>query len=158
MAGHEAALDRLAVTDVLYRYAAAIDVRDWDALRDCFTDDATLHFEMTGVLPAAAFVARAAHDQTVCYSASQHVVSNVVVEIDGDHATARADAQSIHFRRGAQGGEVQTVHGVYRDHLRREGATWRIARRELTTTWISGNADLKQAPVIDPETDGSAMS
>ena len=30
--------DRIAISDVLHRYAAAIDGKDWERLRSCFTD------------------------------------------------------------------------------------------------------------------------
>ena len=37
-------LDREEIRDVLYRYAAAIDVKDYDRLRSVFTDDVVAQY------------------------------------------------------------------------------------------------------------------
>ena len=41
--------DRLAVSDALIRYATALDGRDWDLLASCFTADARLDYDTSGV-------------------------------------------------------------------------------------------------------------
>jgi hypothetical protein len=36
--------DRTAIVDVVYRYATAIDERDWSLLRTCWADDAVTDY------------------------------------------------------------------------------------------------------------------
>jgi hypothetical protein len=40
--------DRVAMDDLLTRYATAIDSRDWDLLDTVFTDDAQLDYRSAG--------------------------------------------------------------------------------------------------------------
>jgi len=83
-AGSEA--DQRAVTDVAIRYATALDTRDWSLLRTCFTDDVETRYG-----PAPAVRGFDAFERTVRSwmpdaVRSQHLISNPVVEVDGDQA------------------------------------------------------------------------
>ena len=41
--------DKAAISEVLHRYAMAIDLRDWSLLRECFTDQMQADFRTFGV-------------------------------------------------------------------------------------------------------------
>ena len=83
--------DRLAISDFLTTYAHAVDTKDWELYRSCFTDDADIDYTSAGGI-------RGTLDEIVTwmgatmvmFDATQHLVSNEMVEIDGDTATARA--------------------------------------------------------------------
>ena len=110
----QALLDRAEIIDVCVRYATALDSRQWDLLATC----------------------RAALEPL---DASQHLLGNHVVTVDGDEARSQCYLQAQHVRSGTPGGDNYIIAGTYTDELRRGTDGWKIARRRLTVTWTSGN-------------------
>ncbi|HEV7679458.1 MAG TPA: nuclear transport factor 2 family protein [Candidatus Dormibacteraeota bacterium] len=129
-------LDRAAVREVMVRYAAGLDSRDFDAVRNCFTEDAQASYNRAPLAPGAdaivAYVRAVANLQS-----TMHSVTNVVVELDGD--TAECDTACIaHLVRRADDGELTIlIRGLrYRDRLVRQGTAWRIQHREHHAEWM----------------------
>ena len=120
--------DRNLIRERMSAYADASFRRDEDAYLDCWTADAerigqgmtvqgreALRQQWRGfwqVLEKMAFF---------CEVGS--------IEVDGDHATARCYCREIITMKD---GTLWKVVGVYDDVLRREGETWRFARREYS--------------------------
>ena len=88
--------DRLAISDVLIRYATALDGRDWELLASCFTDDATLDYDTSGTYGRDAFVEHC-RAGLARMKATQHCVTNHVISTDGDraHSTSYVIAQHV---------------------------------------------------------------
>lgn len=132
-------LDDREITRLCYRYGAALDGRDWAALRTCFTDDAVAEYEGLGEFAGYAAI------ESVCQGAlgpldrSQHLIGNVTAEVDGDSATAQCYFQAQHVRTGTPGGDLHVIAGRYVDRLVRTPDGWRFARRRLETWWTDGN-------------------
>ena len=124
--------DRLAVGDVIVRYAACIDDRDFDAYRSCFTRDVQLHGfgadPIRGVDAWLAFVAKALEG----FDATQHLLGPSAVTVSGDTATLRADVQAQHFFAEPRG-RILTLWGTYRSELARSAGAWHIERHQLDT-------------------------
>lgn len=72
------------------------------------------------------------------FDCTQHLLGNVVVDIDGDDAHATCYLQAQHVL----GGDVFTVGGTYRDRISRTPDGWRIAERRLEPVWQTGDAGL----------------
>jgi ketosteroid isomerase-like protein len=132
-------LEELAIRALLIRYAAGIDTKDWPLFRLCFTDECTARY--------GGLVWHGADDLTRAFEAahaplddSMHRVLNVaVVTFAGDRATTRSYCDAILVRRGAPGGQVLQVSGVYSDTLSRLGSGWRIADREFRAIRCQGS-------------------
>jgi ketosteroid isomerase-like protein len=81
--------DRLEIEALLVRYCHAIDQRDWDAYRAVYTADAVIDDVSAGpgnsVDDMVEFLSRALERVVLI----QHAVSTMLIEIDGDTATAR---------------------------------------------------------------------
>ena len=83
--------DRLAIDDLFVQYTTALDRGDVETLVDCFTPDGSLDSPAVGRhaghAAIRAFAERFArfHDGG---AQLRHVISNLAVEIDGEHATA----------------------------------------------------------------------
>lgn len=142
-------LDRAAVIDTVNRYATAIDTRDWALLRSCFTEDLEADFTSFGVREVAhgadgwVEAVRATIDGL---DASQHVITNHVVDVDGDTATCVAYIQAEHFLANDRGDNFYTIGGYYTEDLVRTGDGWKIRKYAITVTWHRGNRDvLRQA-------------
>ena len=126
--------DRLAINDLLTRYACAVDDRDWETVRSVFTEDAVLDYTVfRGPRGSAAEVAEWTAKALQAIDASQHFITNVRVRIDGDEATAESYVYSPLALAGGAG--VMHTGGSYSDRLRRTADGWRIAERVASLTW-----------------------
>ena len=128
MTSVDALADRLAIVDLLHRYATGLDTKDWDLLASGFTADGVADYGALGGLDA-----------------SQHIITNEVIELDGDRATARCYFQAQHVFTGAEGGDNFLVGGTYDDEIVRTVDGWRIRHRTLTATWTDGNPAVFEA-------------
>lgn len=130
-------IDRQAIVDVTLAYTYALDAKDWDALDDVFTVDATAYLteELDGRDAIKGRVRRALESLDL----SQHMVANHDVRVEGDSASCRCYLQAQHVREAAPGPPNFIVAGRYDDRFVRTVDGWRIARRELTIMWTEGN-------------------
>jgi ketosteroid isomerase-like protein len=81
--------DGLEIEEVLVRYCYAIDQRDWDAYRAVYTADAVIDDVSAGPnqsVDAMVEFLSSALERVVLI---QHAVSTMLIEIDGDTASAR---------------------------------------------------------------------
>jgi 3-phenylpropionate/cinnamic acid dioxygenase small subunit len=138
-------LERIAdtqdVTDVLYRYATALDTRDWALLAQVFAPEAVYtigaHGDFTGPEAIGAKIASLIGG----YESTRHMITNPVIEVDGDAARASCYLHGQHYMPDQRtGGNTYGIGGTYRDELRRTAAGWRITRRVLEVAWREGNA------------------
>lgn len=131
--GSSHALDRLAVETALYLIAAALDEKNWDALSEAFTPDATGY----GRHGRAAIVTQVrAH--LGGFGPSQHLLGNVRVEVHGDSARSSAYARVHHQGAGTQAGNVFECMGRYTDHWQRSGEGWLLTSRSFDVTATVG--------------------
>jgi len=110
--------DRIALQDVMLKYAAAVDEKDYEGYRVLFTDDV----HVIGLTPddfhgMEAFFPRwkNAIDQ---YDSTQHKFSPMLAEIDGDYARTRNDLQALHYPKGDAETTV-TLWGTYKTDMQR---------------------------------------
>lgn len=131
-------VDRQEVADLCARYTSALDTRDWQRLESCFTADPVFVHPGGRLEGFPAILARtsAALDPL---DATQHLLGNVVVVVDGDTATATSYFQAQHVRAGTPGGDTYLIAGRYADTLVRTAAGWRIAERVQEYMWRDGN-------------------
>lgn len=121
------------VAEVLVRYAACIDDRDFEAYRSCFAPDVVLN----GFAPEAihgpdawiAFVTQVLER----FSATQHLLGQPAVTWIGDGARIRCPLQAQHFYREPEG-RIFTLWGTYHTDLSHDGEVWRMQRHALDVT------------------------
>lgn len=87
----QAVHDKLEIKELLYRYARSVDTKDWEALASVFTDDAHLDYSSVGYPPGSrdevvAILSRALGTVPM----TQHFISNIQIELDGDRADVTA--------------------------------------------------------------------
>jgi hypothetical protein len=125
--------DRIEIDDLLTLYAHAIDTRAWDLLDRVFTQDATVDYSTVGGTSGGYPEVKAWLEQMLAsFEGYQHFITNRAVTVDGDTATARSyllNPTSI------GGGALMFVGGFYNDRLVRTPDGWRIAHRELESSW-----------------------
>jgi len=125
---------RQQIADVIYRYARGIDRMDFDLVRSCYHPDAyDDHGAFAGdveqfIAAAAAFLER--------WTATQHFMGNMLIEIEGERARAETYAVAYHRREDADGNGKDDVMGIrYVDRFERRAGAWKIAHRVVATEW-----------------------
>ncbi len=132
------AADRQQIIDLAIAYTWALDTKQLDDLDEVFTEDAT--GDLRGVACAGRDQIKARIGGAVLrLDATQHLVGNHQVTVDGDEATHRCHLQSQHVLTGCEGGDNYIVGGFYQDRLVRTADGWRIAHRLMRQTWTEGN-------------------
>jgi len=124
--------DRFAITDLVYALGAALDEHRFDDLRDLFIEDATAATPGGVAQGRDAVIAQATRNH-LKYARLQHSMTNVLVDLDGDRASVRAN---LHATFAGETGVPELVLGaVYRFQALRTGEGWRLAGLEVTPIW-----------------------
>ncbi|WP_420452249.1 nuclear transport factor 2 family protein [Ilumatobacter sp.] len=134
-----ALLDERDVVAVAHRYCRALDTRDWDLLDEVFVPGARADLLSGHVLEGRDAIKARVGDALGRLDASQHLVGNHEVTVDGDTAVHRCYLQAQHVRRDALRGPNYIVAGGYEDELVRTEDGWRIAFRRIVVTWTDGD-------------------
>lgn len=137
--------DRHAVIDVITRLFVYTDQARWDELAEQIFAD-TVDFDGGFGDPAGPRSGREVADGwrtgLAGLDAVHHQAGNYLIEIEGDHATAHADAIAVHVNNNAVNGKTRTFVGSYVIGLRRSDDGWRIDRFVYLIKVIDGNTDL----------------
>ncbi|HVB66875.1 MAG TPA: nuclear transport factor 2 family protein [Acetobacteraceae bacterium] len=121
--------DRLAISDLFVRYTCAIDAGDVETLVACFTEDGALESPAVGVYAGReairAFAQRFARFRQGG-SQLRHVISNLVVQVQGDRAHATCYLTVFLTRDGSS---RLLAPGQYDCELRKTDGAWRFQKR-----------------------------
>jgi ketosteroid isomerase-like protein len=132
-----------AVVAVQNAYAVAIDRRDWDALRRCFTEDATITFGVRlerGGLDAFMDWAPPFHERL---ARTLHQMTTHSVLVEGTSATASCYLHAILVEPDEN--EAVSIHGYYDDRLECRNGDWRISTRTFQPIWLQRHTAQKNA-------------
>ena len=135
---HEIA-DRLAIHDLLHRYAEMVDGREWGLFEQVFTQDARLDYTSTGGVEGDARMVMAWLDRALePWPINLHCVSNIQIRFEepGAHCRSAFHAPMARGELGAQ--QVITNAGYYEDVMVRTEAGWRIRERTCRQILMQG--------------------
>jgi uncharacterized protein (TIGR02246 family) len=121
--------DRLAISDLFVRYTCALDAGEVETLVDCFTEDGALVSPAVGAHTGrAAIRAFAQRFARFRQNGSQlrHVISNLIMQVDGErgHATCYL---TVFITRDGQSRLL--APGQYDCQLRKVDGDWRFQNR-----------------------------
>jgi 3-phenylpropionate/cinnamic acid dioxygenase small subunit len=132
-------MERLDVIDTCTRMAWHADQREWDLLAEVFADQVTLDYtSLNGGEPATLTPAQIVDGWRTglgAYSATQHLLTNHLVTLDGVGAVCTAAFQATHRKTDDS---LWTLGGTYRFDLARTGDGWRITGVVMTAVWSDG--------------------
>jgi len=133
--------DRLAINDLLIRYTRAIDTKDWNLLDTCFTPDADVDYTATGGVAGKYPQVREWLSKALApFPITVHYVTNSIVKLDGDRATARTLVFNPMFFANPDGSLHDfTVGATYVDELVWTAEGWRIAKRSEEAGYMQGS-------------------
>jgi ketosteroid isomerase-like protein len=128
--------DRDEIIELTSNLGLLVDASDWPAVRALFSDPVEVDYtSLNGGEPqtvAPADLVGGWAEMLDRLEATQHLIANQVVVIDGDAARAAANVTATHV---APGGSQWVVGGRYDFGVRRASDGWRIAALTLTVAW-----------------------
>ncbi len=130
--------DRAEITDLLDRYVRSLDdgVFDEEWARAFHTEDVSADMPIGTVHGRNALLARIREGMAM-FDRTVHLITNAVVEIDGDRATARGAQLSTHVL--ADGSGSVFISAAHADTgLVRTADGWRISASALRVVWTQG--------------------
>jgi hypothetical protein len=121
-------LDERAIYRQLCRFAEAMDRREWGWLDEVMLENAEGEYGLGRRTSRAEIVAEMRSFLDDC-GPTQHLLANVIIDVDGDTATSRAYVADMHVGLGDKAHLTFRTLGDYHDRWVRTAAGWRIAER-----------------------------
>ncbi len=127
--------DELEITSVLNRYARAVDGRAWDLWRSPFPEAAVIDYSSVGGAvgdreEVSAWLERG----LALLPMTQHLISNIEADIDGDSATVRAMFYNPMLLPGAT--TISACGGYYHHQMVRTEDGWRSRQLREENLWF----------------------
>ncbi len=133
----QAAADKLEIHELLARYARGVDTKDWALYRSVFTPDATIDYSSAGAIAGTRDeVAAWLEAGFVHIPMTQHFISNIEVDLDGDRASARAMFYNPMQLPGMT--DLSYCGGYYHHDLVRTVDGWKSRRLVEQNLWFVG--------------------
>lgn len=124
--------DILAIEQLIARYCHTCDSGDGAGYANTFTADGIMsappRVEAKGAEALAALAVGTARDNV----APRHLVSNLLIDGQGDRATVRAYCEFVTMVGEPPRHQVQTS-GIYHDQLVKDAGEWKFAKRHFVT-------------------------
>ena len=127
------------ISALLIDYGCALDNRDWQALAEVFTADARVSYGNLGLFEGQAAIVEVARAFIESCGATQHLIGNIRISIDGEQAQARCYVQATHAALQSADARLMTLWGEYRDQLVCSDGRWRISQRSLHIQHVHGD-------------------
>jgi 3-phenylpropionate/cinnamic acid dioxygenase small subunit len=131
-----AGADHVEITALLYRYARAVDTKDWELYRSVFTDDALVDYSSAGAVVGT-------RDEVIDWFAanfavipwSMHYVTNVeILDRTADSATVRAMFYNPMQLPGMTA--MSSCGGYYHHEVVRTADGWRSRSLREENVWF----------------------
>ena len=87
--------DRIALQDVMLKYAKGVDERDFDLYRSCFADDVQVTGFGSETYKSAEEWLIFVKDALEQYGPTQHMLGPQLATVEGDRAQCRTDVQAF---------------------------------------------------------------
>ena len=130
MADLQTVADRIALMDVMLRYAKGVDQRDMALYASVFADDVeVLGFGADTYHGRDAWVAYVT-EALKAYGPTQHMLGPQLATVDGDTAHCRTDVQALHYLIDKPTTTL-TLWATYNTDMKRINGEWKIARHHL---------------------------
>lgn len=131
--------DREEIVQLINLYGFAMDTQAWNLFDRIFTEDVDADYG-----PTSHWTDRARFKQDFgsfheVFDATQHVMTNHLVTVDGDRAAVHTYGSWRLIRHAAGDPPVWDGTGYYDDALVRTAEGWRIAKRVCRVVYWNGN-------------------
>lgn len=121
--------DKAQIAEVLIRYATGIDSKDWALFRTCWADEVDIDYGELGTFTDADAFTTLMEQIHGGMGQTYHRISNIVVDVRADRATARCYVHAVLMAVPGDAGSWIDALGHYDDELSRTADGWRIVKR-----------------------------
>jgi len=136
--------DKQEITEVINKFARALDRMDGDLMKACYWEDATEEHQ-DPIYPdlfrwndkAWSFVPIAMKGFENL-KVTQHRISNILIELDGDEATAEAYVWAYHVHEEDGLDKEGVLYGRHNFRFDKRNDEWRIKHRSTIFDWNAG--------------------
>ncbi len=127
-----ALLAKQEITEVLYRVARGTDRGDVELFGSGFHEDGTDYHGLANG-PVRNILTVLGRSKLLL---SQHAITNVLIDLDGDKARAESCFNALHQSRD-EAGQLwdEMLRGRYLDRFERRDGAWKISRRVVLWDW-----------------------
>ena len=135
--------DRMEIQDLVFKYSDVIDRKQFDDLRDVFTEDAHVDYSAFGApVGGRDDIIAFLHKVMDMFPNHQHMNANVQITVDGDRATGRVMCFNPQEMGLPDGKTHIFMCGLwYVDEYRRTEDGWRIERRVEEKSYVYNMPD-----------------
>lgn len=139
--------DKEQIVEVLIRYATGIDSKDWPLFRSCWTDEIDVDYQQLGRFTSADALTEVMTRLHEDMGPTYHRLSNFVIAVDGDRATARSYVHAVLMLQPDDSTNWVDALGHYDDIFVRTQGGWRIRERLSRTARTLAGGDLATTAV-----------
>jgi hypothetical protein len=138
----ESVIAKQDITELIYLYMRGLDRRDSKLLHSLFFDDAYCEY---GFINGSArqFIDYAVEALST-HQANQHLVGNILIDIEGDEAFGEVYFSAYHKVKTEAGFEDIIIAGRYLDRYEKRQGQWKFAYRSELVDWSNSR------PTNDP--------
>ncbi|MFK8020550.1 MAG: nuclear transport factor 2 family protein [Pseudomonadales bacterium] len=126
-------ISKQEIYELSAKYMRGLDRLDSDLLHDVFFDDGWCEYGICNASPHE-FIEFAITALTE-HEANQHMIGNVLIELDGDQAFGEVYFNAFHKVKDDSGFQDLIIAGRYIDRYERRNGVWKIAYRSEVADW-----------------------
>jgi SnoaL-like domain len=139
--------DRAEISEMPARMAWGLDHCEWSGMVELFTEEVRVDYtSLNGgepmMVPRKDLIEKWRGNREGL-AATQHMVSNQLVDVTGDTAVVTAMFQATHVLPNPYGGPTWTLGGRYTYGLIRQPEGWRINSITMNIMWAEGNRHIR---------------
>ena len=113
---------------LLNAFARAMDERDWGRIAEILVEDVVVDVGEGQLTSSAAFIATMRRYLDAC-GPTQHLLGNLIVEVQGDEARSRCYVSDMHLGVGERSHLTFATLGDYHDRWKKIDGAWRMIER-----------------------------
>jgi hypothetical protein len=141
-------VDEADIQKAIHCWCSAIDDRNWASMRELLTDPVYIDYSSNGSvkaeMPREAWITRL--NVLHGFDATLHMVSNLVIDVEGERAVCRSYVNALHFLSDKERELGAYACGVYVHELVRADSRWKITSATFKLAGrYSGNAAFQKA-------------
>lgn len=154
-------IERSAIEETLSRLLFAVDRRNFELAEQQLAEEVELDYTSLFGGSVQKLRSGAVIDQwkgvLPLLKTTQHMLSNVMVDVKDGSARCTSYVQALHYLPYAEGGNTWTLYGYYDHELIKQGDCWKITSMKLTATHQEGNTSLMSIAASVPKIRGVAF-
>ncbi|WP_043641272.1 nuclear transport factor 2 family protein [Nonomuraea candida] len=129
--------DRIELTDLFTRFSLLLDEKRWDDAGDVFAEDVTVHSPRGGSLTGLDNVVGFLRKAEVEGESTQHITTDLLLDLHGDRASVAANSL-VYFFRDGQAPHMNSGLRLTGD-AKRTPVGWRLHEWRIIPLWIREN-------------------